>query len=368
MDGFDHAAATILYVDDEEIARKYFVRTVACEHEVIVAGSADEALDILESEGKHIAILVSDYRMPGDNGDKLLRQAKFAYPNVVRILVTAYADKDVLLKTVNSSEVFRILEKPLDMAEVRSTLMLARDLWQKRMARQQKLKAIDEMLVFIAREINTPLTTIINFASGIERRLNCCNVSVPHRSEIEFAATAMSDNAQYCLSVLSGFVESVQNAGAQAAGTGAAVSQIISSLLDTYPLPTDHCVRIHVDIKQDFRISELPNCVSLVLGSVLANALRALKQRPAPQIRMTALVDGHPQILIYYIGTGIPSDFQDNLLSVPVISHEKDGGGDWGLIFCDRIMRTIGGSIVVRPEPGMCTTVTLNFPVLKKMV
>lgn len=368
MDGFDDAAATILYVDDEEMARKYFVRTIACEHEVIVAASAADAMNILKAEGARIGILVSDYRMPGDNGDELLRRTQSAYPYLVRILVTAYADKDVLLKTVNSSEVFRILEKPLDMAEVRSTLMLARDLWQRRVARRQRLKAIDETLLFIAHQINTPLATIVNYANGIEQALSCDATPFPQRSEIEFASVSMGDNAQYCLSVLSGFVESVQRAGARGEGTGGtAVSQIISVLLDTYPLPPDRLGLIHVDIKRDFRITRFPNCVSLVLGSVLANALRALKRGVSSQIRMMTLVDGHPQIRVSYIGDKPQLDPLSSVGSTSTSTYEKDCRDSWAVDFCNRIMRTVGGSITVQTGKGASVMVILNFPKCKNV-
>lgn len=39
--------ATILYVDDEEMACKYFARAAGSEHEVLSATGADEAIAIL---------------------------------------------------------------------------------------------------------------------------------------------------------------------------------------------------------------------------------------------------------------------------------------------------------------------------------
>ena len=116
---------TVVYVDDEELARKYFARSAGSDYEVLLADGADEAMAILRREGARVAILVTDFRMPGRHGDELLRQVSHEYPHIVRILVTAYADNNVLLDAANSGEVFRILEKPLGVRTVREVLASA---------------------------------------------------------------------------------------------------------------------------------------------------------------------------------------------------------------------------------------------------
>jgi two-component system response regulator PhcR len=370
MNGLDHAAA-ILYVDAEETACKYFVRSIACEYEVITATTVEDALDILQSEGDRIGILVSDYRLPGNHGGELLRRTQLAHPCLVCVMVTAYADKDMLLKTINSSEIFRVLEKPLDMAEVRSTLMLARDLWQKRIAGKQKLMAIDETLAFLAHEINAPLAKMIALARDIARRLEGVDKILLQRREIEFATVAISDHAEHCLSVLSGLVESVRNSGIQVTNAReAAASQIISSLLDTYPLSPDQRALIHVDIKRDFRIPAFPNCVSLVLAAILTHALRRTRSRALPQICVSASVnDGQPQIRVERtIAESSLDSLACNLemTSFPA-QNEGDNGDSDGIVFCDRIMRTFGGNIALLSSDGgmNATSVILNFPMLK---
>jgi two-component system response regulator PhcR len=116
---------TVVYVDDEELARKYFARAAGSDYEVLLASGADEAISILRREGGRVAILVTDFRMPGRHGGDLLRQVSQEYPHILRILVTAYADKDALLEAGNSGDVFRILEKPLGVSKVRAVLASA---------------------------------------------------------------------------------------------------------------------------------------------------------------------------------------------------------------------------------------------------
>ncbi|MFM0740907.1 response regulator [Paraburkholderia xenovorans] len=119
------ARQTVVYVDDEELARKYFARAAGSDYEVLLAGGADEAESILRREGARVAILVTDFRMPGRHGDDLLRQVSQEFPHIVRILVTAYADNNALPGAIHSGEVFRILEKPLGVGTVREVLASA---------------------------------------------------------------------------------------------------------------------------------------------------------------------------------------------------------------------------------------------------
>jgi two-component system response regulator PhcR len=369
MHEHEHRAATILYVDDEEMARKYFVRAIGADYEVLTAAGVDAAIDILEEAHHRIDVLVTDFRMPGRDGGDLLRQVERRYPHIVRILLTAYADKDVLLETVNSGEIFRILEKPLDLMAVRSTLRQASELARERKARQQRLMAINETLAFLAHELNTPLASIVNFSRGIERRSGCDENPTRQQHEIGNAAGSIYNNARYCLSVLSTFVDSVRTVSTvPATGGGVTAHQLIMSLLDTYPMSPSQRASIQIDVRRDFRITALPNCVSLVLSSVLGNALRALHERQAPVLCFAVLVDVRPQIRISDNGPGISREIMERLLVDPVTTHQDAGGSGWGLIFCNRIMQSFGGGMRIHSEPGEHTTVTLEFPVIKDQV
>ncbi|SOZ98822.1 RESPONSE REGULATOR, CheY family; repressor of PhcA [Cupriavidus taiwanensis] len=357
----------VLYVDDEDMARKYFARAVGSEYEVLLAAGADEAMATLRAEGGRIAILVTDFRMPGRDGGDLLREVAQAYPQIVRILVTAYADKDMLLRTVNSGEVFRILEKPLSVSDVRQVLHLAGERHLERALRQHRLMAIDETLAFLAHELNTPLAAIANFARGIESRVQA-DYSEQRQGEIGQAAGAMYDNAQYCLAVLSSFLESVRNsagvskAPAADAGTEVSAGALVASLLDTYPFTGGQRQWVDVDMQGDFPVQTLPNCVALVLSSIMSNALRALAGVDQPSLRFVVTTEPNQEIRICDNGPGIPPEVMGRLLVDPVTTHASAGGSGLGMIFCNRVMQSFGGGIRIASAPGAGTTVTLDFP------
>lgn len=366
MDNAAFCTPAILYVDDEEMARKYFVGSFGEKYKIFTAEDADSAIEILKDEDYQICILVTDYRMPGRSGGDLLRQAAREFPHLVRILVTAYGNREVLLETVNSGEIFRILEKPMNMDNARLVLRLACDLARERGARKQKLMAIDEALAFLAHELNTPLGAISNFARGVQSRVAGDGVSARQQALISEAALAIGDNARYCHSLLFSFVNSVKGSGAQVTPyAGATARQMISALLDTYPLSPVQRDAIYLDVQEDFPILALPNCVALVLSSILSNALRAVSEQPKPTIRFTVRQAGNPQICISDNGCGIAPDILQRLLIEPVTTHADDGGNGWGLIFCKRIMQSFRGDISVSATPDECTAFTLDFPAIK---
>lgn len=358
----DFSAITILYVDDEHMAQKYFVRALGGEFEIVTASGADEAVGMLRNPTLRIGILVTDYRMPDRDGGDLLCQIEREFPQVIRILVTAYADRQMLLHTVNSGEVFRILEKPLNIDEVRSVLQDAYALSRERTARQQRLLVMNETLNFLAHELNTPLAAIVNFSQGVQRRIHDGEWSLP-ATEIGKAALAIHDNAQYCLSLLLSFVNSIHDINPRiGCHDEITAHQMLLALLDSYPLTPEQHAAIQVDIQQDFRIAALPNCVALVLSSILSNAVRALKGHLSPRIIFSILVEGSPQIRIANNGPCIPPDVQAHLMETPFTTHADSGGTGWGMVFCRRVMQSFGGDVLISSRPESETVFTLRFP------
>jgi response regulator RpfG family c-di-GMP phosphodiesterase len=104
---------SILLVDDE-IKVLYSLSRILNEADFIeiqIAQSGQEALEILKST-PDLAIIVSDYHMPGKNGIELLEQIRQTSPDIVRVLLTGAADLEMALEAVNRGNIFRFLLKP----------------------------------------------------------------------------------------------------------------------------------------------------------------------------------------------------------------------------------------------------------------
>lgn len=117
-------AEKILFVDDEPNVLQSMQRQLHNRFKVRTAGSADEALRILKEEGP-FAVIVSDMRMPGMNGIELLARTKDLYPDMVRLMLTGYADQETAMEAVNSGQIFRFLTKPCPQSTFVIALALA---------------------------------------------------------------------------------------------------------------------------------------------------------------------------------------------------------------------------------------------------
>lgn len=81
------------------------------------AESGEDALDAIESfksDGIELSVIISDYIMPGMNGDELLAQVHQVSPNTVKVMLTGQAHLAGIVRAINEAQLYRYLEKPFD--------------------------------------------------------------------------------------------------------------------------------------------------------------------------------------------------------------------------------------------------------------
>lgn len=105
-------AQTIVIVDDEEMVLTSLnsFLTLETEYEVKTFISAKEALEYIK-EGR-VDLVISDYLMPEMDGITFLSHVREVKPEVPRIILTGYADKENAIKAINHVGLFQYIEKP----------------------------------------------------------------------------------------------------------------------------------------------------------------------------------------------------------------------------------------------------------------
>ena len=108
---------TVLIVDDKKVQLKTLKRALRTRGFLVVeAISGKQALDRL-GNFKTIDIVLTDYAMPEMNGMELLRKIRKTYKSLPVILMTAYGDKDLVVKAMH----YRcngFIDKPFDVDEL----------------------------------------------------------------------------------------------------------------------------------------------------------------------------------------------------------------------------------------------------------
>ena len=104
----------IVVVDDEKIVTSAFKTLLKVEGfcDAHFFNSPKEAIEFLKTNVPDLVI--SDFLMPEMNGLEFLTEVKKTYPEVSKILLTGYADKENAIKAINEVGLYRYIEKPWD--------------------------------------------------------------------------------------------------------------------------------------------------------------------------------------------------------------------------------------------------------------
>jgi len=126
--GPGEAIATVLVVDDEPRVLDALEAILAAEFRILRAEGGAAALPLLASED--VAVMISDYRMPGMTGVELCRRAQEVAPEALRIILTAYTDVDSLMEAINTGHIWHFVPKPWDPAELLVVVRRAAERWR----------------------------------------------------------------------------------------------------------------------------------------------------------------------------------------------------------------------------------------------
>jgi response regulator RpfG family c-di-GMP phosphodiesterase len=138
------ARPVVLYVDDERGNLSAFMAAFRHEFDVHVAQSAKQALDVLSDVP--VDVLITDQRMPLMTGIEFVRGIKESYPEVVKMILTGFADHEVVMEALNEGLVYRFFEKPWNKLVISNDVHKAYDMLQSYRARKRSLLEMRENL------------------------------------------------------------------------------------------------------------------------------------------------------------------------------------------------------------------------------
>ena len=103
---------TIVLVDDEEMVLTSLrsILALETEYDVETFTSAGEALEYIKNN--EVDLVISDYLMPEMDGITFLGKVREAKPEIPRIILTGYADKENAIKAINEVGLYQYIEKP----------------------------------------------------------------------------------------------------------------------------------------------------------------------------------------------------------------------------------------------------------------
>src|SRR5438105_9595135 len=122
---------TLLIVDDEKTTREGLREALQDRYDVYLAEDAKSAMDLLERE--RFDVLLTDFRLPSEDGMKLIARAKLLSKPPICILMTAYGSEELAVEAMKRGADDYIAKGRLQIDELE--MRIARAL------RQQNLEA-----------------------------------------------------------------------------------------------------------------------------------------------------------------------------------------------------------------------------------
>ena len=175
--------ARVWVIDDDRSIRWVLDKALAqAGFEVSCYEDADEVLNILEGGGGEPDVLISDVRMPGTDGLRMLKILQRKFPDLPVIIMTAHSDLDSAVASYQGGA-FEYLPKPFDVDE--AVALVRRALRHREEARGEvpeeeeqapaeiigEAPAMQEVFRAIGRLSHSNVTVLINGQSGTGKEL-----------------------------------------------------------------------------------------------------------------------------------------------------------------------------------------------------
>lgn len=353
---------SILIVDDEKVIRDLCARALM-EYRVFQAGNCADAVKIYEKE--RTDLVLADVMMPGGDGIQLLRQIKKLDPNAAVIIMTGFAEKDIILNALKEGA-DDFISKPLNLLQLKTVMekALARKQLKEELATLKQLDRLkSNFLSLISHKLRTPITAISLFLQNIQRGVYETNDSL--------------------------FLQNVNLINEEAAYLNRMVNDLLtfsqmmegSSILHLEPCDLNNIIGGVLQgsrealrkpgVTTEFSEKLLPavpldrSKIAFALQQVIDNAFKFSGETGRVSIQINEGGDA-VVVIVADSGAGIPQHelvkVFDKFYQIDPDNTGQVRGFGLGLFYAREFVRQHGGSLDIASETGKGTSVTITLP------
>lgn len=357
----------VLYVDDENnnlvAFRSYFRK----EYEVFTTLSAAEAFKILDENT--IPVIISDQRMPGTSGVEFLEQTIKTHPDSIRVLITAQADIEMVIDSINRGQITKFIQKPWDWEKlslaIENCVLLYKSKLELKKANDELSKANDELNKFvysISHDLRSPLMSILG---------------IVHLARIEGEKTDKTlylEMIETCVSKLDLFIKNMidyyKNSRGEVQNDKINFSELGQAVLDALPNKDPNMkMELLVDQKSDFTGDGIR--LQVILNNLVSNAVKYQNSEAEKRfVKLRIISDSESAtIQVSDNGIGIMKEHLESIFKLFFRSDnslDKQGTGI-GLYIVKESVEKIGGRISVNSTPMLGTNFEIVIPNRKEI-
>lgn len=357
---------TILCVDDEADNVDALERLFRTKYKVLKATSGAAALKHLARhlDEDRVTVIISDQRMPQMTGVEFLAKSLETHPEAIRILLTGYADIEVVIEAINSGHIYRYVNKPWDPVDLVNTVdkaverfELGQELVEKNRALEAALtelqtldQAKSQFMVLVNHELKTPLTAMLSFADLLgETQLDLDQQRYLLR--IRQAAGRLQEMINDALELVSAETQQTKlELRALPAKSFLSESNLTDLIQKT---KTDRNVNIKFDIENQTVIGD-ERVLKNVMRRLLHNAVKFAEPKSDVVVR------GHSKARLYEVsienkGPAIDPAKIGNLLKPFTLNENTmnhSTGTGLGLSICNALLKLHSSQITIESKSG----------------
>lgn len=356
----------ILYVDDEEKHLDSFKILFRKEYDILVAKSAQDGLDILESND--VRLVITDQRMPNMTGVEMLERISNLYPEITRIILTGYSDMEAIISAINKGRVFRYITKPWNKDELKETIDFALESYQlksenKLLIEQLKKtnRELDELVYRSSHDLRAPLASVLGLINLAKKEDNLTKIK--QYLELQEKSVLRLDE------LLKEIIQFSRNTHLEIKGDEIDLKELINEAIDIheYFIGSQNIKKFY-EVTQSCKFICDKFRLEIVLNNLISNAIRYSNlNQEEPKLTVKAEVNASEAVIkVIDNGIGIKPEMQTNIFNMFYKgSDENVGGSGLGLFIVRETMEKLGGEIYLESELGIGSTFTIKIPNVK---
>ncbi len=353
---------TILIVDDEAVIRDLCGRALKG-YDVVQAGNGQDALTLFDKGD--IDVVLTDVMMPGMDGIELLKKIKQKEPTVVVIVMTGFAEKDVILSALKA-DADDFVSKPLNLLQLKTAIDKA--LVKKALKEEiASLKSLDRLksnfLSTISHKFRTPLTSISLFLQNLTT-----GVLVVDDPEFKKNTKMVSDESAYLERLVTDLLvfSRMMDTNVALHPEPLYITSVIHNIMDTsLEIASKPSIETIFDLAEVPLITVDRKKIEFSIKQVIENAYKFSEKDGKVNI---AVHSDEKELFIEVsdAGAGIPHDeipriFEKFYQIDPHNTGQVRGFG-LGLYYAREFVRMHGGSITVDSALGKGSKFTVCLP------
>lgn len=336
----------------------------------------DRASALAELATRRVAVALIDVRLGTGSGVDLLREVRLQDPDLVCVMVTAYASIDTAIEALQAGA-YDYLSKPFHSEDLlamlarcfeRIRLVEERRIAAERLGQKQRLEAMGQLTSGIAHDFNNVLTVLLSNLRWLEERLAGQPELVELVADALDAVRSGSDLTERLLHFARQHREEA---------TAVDLSVDLPPLMRVLRRTLGEGIEIAVTLAEDLKpVFIPPGQLGPSLLNLALNARDAMSGGGNLRLDARNLIVGHDDrravpglrpghyvlLSVTDTGHGMPLAIRRQALR-PMFSTKPPGAGSGlGLSMVDEFVRHAGGGLAIDSAPGKGTCVNLYLP------